>query len=118
MNKMPDLSAEAKRKIDKLNKAYLDSFPEKRSELQVLWKNLQSNEYSKAALTELAAFCHKIAGSAGSYNYLDISQSAHSVEEYCHNGFSNIDLRKASVIELKTRYLNLAELLNSAKKQL
>jgi HPt (histidine-containing phosphotransfer) domain-containing protein len=109
---MSDLSAEAKRKIDKLNKAYVGSFPEKRSQLQVLWKNLQRNEFSKVALMELAALCHKIAGSSGSYDYMDLSQAAHSVEEYCLNGFSNINKPETSIAELKTRYLKLIKLLN------
>lgn len=106
---MPDLSTDAKRKIDQLKKAYIDSFPEKTKQLQILWQCMQSEGYSKNNLTELAAFCHKLAGSSGSYEFQEISRAAHSVEMSCHCDFSSMEQDKAELNELKQRYLDLVK---------
>jgi len=93
----------------------VESFPSKISELQTLWAPLQNETFSKDALIELAAFCHKIAGSSGSYEFLEISQAANSVEEYCHSGFSNTDQNAGEFMELHKRYQVLIELLKLAE---
>lgn len=112
---MTDLSSDAKQKIDKLKKAYVDSFPEKIRELDKLWRALQSNEHSEYNLIKLAALCHKLAGSSGSYEFSEISRAAHSVELYCQNDFSSMDQKKAHIIELKHLYMSLVKLLENTE---
>ncbi|MFK7816620.1 MAG: Hpt domain-containing protein [Gammaproteobacteria bacterium] len=115
---MTDLSSEAKEKIDKLKKAYVGSFPEKTRELETLWQALQSNEYSEDNLIKLAASCHKLAGSSGSYEFSEISRAAHSVEMYCQNDFTSMDQKKAHIIELKHLYMRLVKLLGNTENLL
>ncbi len=106
---MPELSVEAQKKVDKLKKAYLNSFPEKLNQLQLLWERTENKGYLEGDLNELAAFCHKLAGSSGSYGLLEISQAARSIEQYCHDGFSSVGLNKASIDELRALYINLVK---------
>ncbi len=115
---MPDLSVDAKRKIAKLKKAYLDSFPDKIRQLQALWKSLEINKYSQASMSELAVFCHKLAGSSGSYELLEVSQAANLVEIYCNNHFSKLEENEACVIELNSRYLELVKVLEKYTKSM
>lgn len=112
---MTELSSDAKEKIDKLKKAYVDSFPEKTRELDTLWQALQINEHSEDNLIKLAALCHKLAGSSGSYEFSKISRAAHSVERYCQNDFSSMDQKKAHIIELKYRYMRLVKLMENTE---
>lgn len=110
---MSDLSPEAKIKIDKLKKAYVESFPEKIRDLHALWHGVQTNEYLEDNLISFAAFCHKLAGSSGSYEFPEISRAAQAVEMSCQNDFLNMDLKKAHISELKQSYVNLVGLLEN-----
>lgn len=80
---MPELSVDAKQKVLELKRAYISSFEDKIKHLEECWKNIQTSEFTQNDLDELRSACHKIAGSSGSYELLDISHAAHELEQLC-----------------------------------
>ena len=80
---MSELSSDAKQKVLELKRAYINSFPDKIQQLEICWKKIQSSQFAENELDELRAACHKIAGSSGSYELLDISHAAHELEKLC-----------------------------------
>lgn len=82
---MSELSADAKQKVLVLKRAYISSLPDKIQQLELCWQKQQSGQFAENDLDELRALCHKIAGSSGSYELLDISHAAHQLEQLCAN---------------------------------
>lgn len=82
---MTELSAEAKQKVLALKQAYIDSLPEKIQQLEKYWQSIQSNQFKLNDIEQLRGYCHKIAGSSGSYELQEISHAAHRLEKLCVN---------------------------------
>ena len=80
---MPELSADAKQKVLELKRAYISSFADKIMHLEECWENIQTSQFAQNNVDELRSACHKIAGSSGSYELLDISHAAHELEQLC-----------------------------------
>ncbi|MGH1537276.1 MAG: Hpt domain-containing protein [Gammaproteobacteria bacterium] len=110
---MPELSIEAQQKVLELKKAYIDSFPNKITQLNTYWKNLEANHFSEDELAELRKVCHKIAGSSASYELMDISLAAKELELTCssnHLDQERLSNRKSS---LESHFQILVNLLES-----
>ena len=77
---MPGLSREAQLQQEQLRRKYIDSLPAKRSRIEEHWKQVQSSDWSEAALAALKADVHRLAGSAGSYGLYDLGEFAFKLE--------------------------------------
>ena len=86
---MSELSAGAKQKVLELKLAYISSFPGKIKQLEECWQSILSSQFAESELGVMRAVCHKLAGSSGSYELLDISRAAHDLEQLCVNEKSN-----------------------------
>lgn len=80
---MPDLSPEAQDKVAKLKDEYLISLQERLSILGDCWQQLNSESYDENTLSAFRTGCHKLAGSAGSFGFDEISRVARSLEKIC-----------------------------------
>ena len=109
---MSDLSADAQQKVFELKRAYIESFPEKVISLESCWRNLEATRFSAIQLENLRKACHKIAGSSGSYEMLEISQVAKIIEQLCSNGGEDIVNNDKSRSELKAHFQMLVKLLD------
>ena len=78
---MSDLSIQAKQKLHELKREYLKSFPEKSEEIKSYW--------IKKDLSELRIQCHKLAGSAASFEFPDVSFAAKTLEALCKTRLKN-----------------------------
>ena len=112
---MPELSIEAQQKVIELKKVYINSFPNKIKQLELCWKNIKSSLFSQSELEALRVACHKIAGSSGSYELLEISHAANELEQLC--SFENLadPIKSNAELEIETNYQLLVRLM---KKQL
>lgn len=78
---MSDLSTKAKQKLHELKQEYVKSFPEKSEEIKNYW--------TKNDLSELRIQCHKLAGSAASFEFPDVSFAAKTLEALCKTRLEN-----------------------------
>ncbi len=78
---MSDLSTQAKQKLQELKQEYVKSFPEKSEEIKNYWV--------KNDLNELQLQCHKLAGSAASFEIPDVSFAAKTLEALCKTRLEN-----------------------------
>lgn len=110
---MSDLSANAQQKVLELTKAYIGSFPEKINQLEGCWQNIEESKFAEEGLTELRSACHKIAGSSGSYNLLDISNAAKAVEHMSISSHWQQAEKKNREQDLKAGFQSLIGLLQN-----
>ncbi|NND44207.1 MAG: hypothetical protein HKN58_02710 [Xanthomonadales bacterium] len=78
MGTKPSNTLEAQ--LEALNRAYRQSFPDKRQSLQTLWRALDAPEPDADAAQQLHRFAHQLSGSAGSYGYADLGELAAGIE--------------------------------------
>lgn len=111
---MSELSPEAMQKVHELKKSYINSFPEKILYLENCWQNIEAENYSADTLEVLRKTCHKIAGSSGSYEILEISQAAKIIEQLCLKvKRDGLKVAINSQTGLKGHYVTLLKLLRS-----
>jgi HPt (histidine-containing phosphotransfer) domain-containing protein len=77
---MTELSPRAQELQAQLLRRYLDSIPEKRTELETAWESLRAGAWSTDSLAGLKTPVHRLAGSAGSYGLEDVGQAARTLD--------------------------------------
>ena len=83
-----------------LKQAYITSFPEKIQQLEQCWQNIQSSQFSNNEIEVMRALSHKIAGSSGSYEFIEISHAANELEHLCMTvGLKNVSTSEKIDIE-------------------
>jgi len=75
------LSKKASIEYQKLQRSYRDSLITKQQSLEELWRAVDEDMESKTNLRNLRLFVHRLAGSAASYGYEMISNTARDVEK-------------------------------------
>lgn len=80
---MPDPAEELKRKLEELNQAYLNGLPKRLEDIEGAWQAaIAADDDPTAHLTLLHRSTHSLVGSAGTFGYDDLSQTARSAERF------------------------------------
>jgi HPt (histidine-containing phosphotransfer) domain-containing protein len=74
------LSKKASIEFQKLQRSYRDSLNIKHQNLEELWQAVDEDRESETKLRNLRLFVHRLAGSAASYGYESISNTARDFE--------------------------------------
>jgi HPt (histidine-containing phosphotransfer) domain-containing protein len=74
------LSKKASIEFQKLQRSYRDSLLTKHQSLEELWRAVDEDRESETKLRNLRLFVHRLAGSAASYGYEIISNTAREAE--------------------------------------
>lgn len=113
---MSELSQEAQDKVAKLKEDYLISLKERLIVLDDCWQLFNSGSYDENTLTTFRTGCHKLAGSAGSFGFDEISRVARSLEKIC-NGITIKNQNKKEIVKfLGLGYQKLTELIDNNLK--
>ena len=75
-----DIKKKFEKQLEVLRLQYLQSFPDKKRELEFFWKQLDQGHVDSVGAQAIARDAHKLAGSAGCYGFADISGHATSLE--------------------------------------
>ena len=113
---MPELSVDAQKKVFELKKAYIESFPSKIKQLELCWLNIKSSLFAQSELEALRVACHKIAGSSGSYELLEISHAAFELEQLCSFEYLVNQSKVIAEFEIEKNYQSLVRLMKKQVK--
>ncbi len=69
-------------RLAQLKKRYHSSLSAKALELEERWRAVTASKFAPSALTELALYVHRLAGSTGMYGYDQPAQLARDLEAY------------------------------------
>ena len=109
---MSELSPVAQAKVAKLREEYLISLQERLDTLNDCWQQFNSGTHKEDTLTTFRTGCHKLAGSAGSFGFDEISRVARSLEKVC-NGITIKSHNQDEIVKfLGLGYQKLTELIH------
>ncbi len=67
-------------RIEELKRKYLASLAVKAVEIERQWSAVRSSRYSSVAVSALADYLHRLAGSTGMYGYTELSERVQTLE--------------------------------------
>ncbi len=111
---MSNLSSDAQQKITKLKKSYIASLPDKLKTLENDWVNIVNQSFKLSDIESLRTISHKLAGSAGSYELIEISKSARAVEKACNEYLQSKTNEKNGIKNLTASYKNLINVIHKS----
>lgn len=107
---MNDLPSDARAK---LLRAYVESLPRKRARIEECWVRVQATDFSSAAMAELRTLAHRLAGSAGSYGFEALGETAAALDEALDSEAPGATQRQL----VGSRTADLLESLSAASKE-
>lgn len=90
-------------KLREYKNKYINGLPTKIAEIQLLWNQLNTNDWRLAVLLKMQNLSHNIAGSGGTFGFPNLSSAAknleNALEDLKSNGDVKPEMEKLNVIE-------------------
>ncbi|MDH3688997.1 MAG: Hpt domain-containing protein [Gammaproteobacteria bacterium] len=110
---MSDHCPDTPYRLEALKSNYRRSLGAKLQELEVRWEQCRQSRYANDRLANLSVWAHRIAGSAGSYGYTELSAAALTLDR-CLQGWTQDRLDPDRLEQLHILYQQLYDVLAQA----
>lgn len=82
---------DSEQRLQALKGGYHRSLGTKLAQLSSCWEQCRDTQYADTYLSKLCLLAHRIAGSAGSYGYSELSSAAASLDRHLQNVGGELD---------------------------